>query len=50
MPKANLNQQAKRKRELAKMDKRAAKDRDRALRKAERAARATVATPGSKPP
>jgi hypothetical protein len=43
MARSNLNTQAKRKRELARMDKRAAKDRKRALRKAERAARATAA-------
>ena len=50
MPKANLNKQAKRQRELARKDKRASKDRTRALRKAERAARAPVAALGSKMP
>jgi hypothetical protein len=39
MPKSNLNKQAKRKRELARQDKRAAKDEKRAQRKAD--ARAT---------
>ena len=44
MAKSNLNTQAKRKRELAKKDKRAAKDEKRALRKAEaRAARDAAA-------
>jgi hypothetical protein len=43
MARSNLNNQAKRKRELAKKDKRAAKDQKRAMRKAEaRAARAGV--------
>jgi hypothetical protein len=40
MSKRNLKTQAKRQRELAKKDKRYAKDQKRALRKAERAARA----------
>ena len=45
MPKANLNQQSKRQRTLAKQDKRAAKDTKRAQRKADdRDARGT-ATP-----
>jgi hypothetical protein len=45
MAKANLNSQAKRKRELAKKDKRAEKDQKRAQRKAEaRTARATPET------
>jgi hypothetical protein len=49
MARANLNNQAKRKRELAKKDKRAAKDQKRAERKAEaREARAGVA--GKSPP
>jgi hypothetical protein len=49
MAKANLNTQAKRKRELAKKDKRAAKDAKRAMRKAEaRAERA--ASEGAAPP
>ena len=49
MAKSNLNNQAKRKRELAKKDKRAAKDQKRAMRKAEaRATRAGVA--GESPP
>ena len=37
MPKANLKTQAKRKRELAKLDKRHARDQKRAARKAEQA-------------
>ena len=43
---ANFNNQAKRKRELAKQDKRAAKDRKRAQRKAE-ARGATAPAPAS---
>jgi hypothetical protein len=43
MARSNLNTQAKRKRELAKKDKRAAKDEKRAQKKAEaRVARGTV--------
>ena len=37
MPKSNLKSQAKRKRELAKLDRRNAKDQKRAARKAEQA-------------
>ncbi len=44
---ANFNNQAKRKRELAKQDKRAAKDRKRAQRKAE--ARGTTAPVAASP-
>ena len=44
---ANFNNQAKRKRELAKQDKRAAKDRKRAQRKAE--ARGATAPPVASP-
>ena len=49
MPKSNLNNQTRRQRDLAKKDKRAAKDEKRALRKAEaRVARA--AADGTAPP
>lgn len=41
---ANLKSAAKRKRELAKLDKRQAKDQKRAVRKAERSANAAAAT------
>jgi hypothetical protein len=44
---ANFNNQAKRKRELAKQDKRATKDRKRAQRKAE--ARGATAPPAASP-
>ena len=48
MSKQNFKSQAKRKRELAKLDKRTAKDQKRAVRKAERAvANGGAATPTS---
>jgi hypothetical protein len=42
---SNFKSQAKRKRELAKLDKRQAKDQKRALRKAEKSGVTIVATP-----
>ena len=47
MAKSNLNQQSKRKRELAKMEKRAAKDEKRAQRKDEARATRDGETPGT---
>jgi hypothetical protein len=51
MPRTNLNTQTKRKRELARKDKREAKERKRALRKAEaRSVRAATAGAPPVPP
>lgn len=49
MAKPNLKSQAKRKRELAKLDKRQAKDRKRALRRAEGSEPAAVVTAAAPP-
>ena len=50
MPKSNLKTHAKRKRELAKLDKRHAKDQKRAARKAERVNVATLHDASAAPP
>jgi hypothetical protein len=50
MPKSNLNKQSKRQRELAKHDKRSAKDEKRAQRKADARVERAVATGVPPPP